>query len=388
MQTNMKNMINQENISRKNLINEEYRHWKKNAPYLYDMVVSHSLVWPSLSVQFFPDVIKDTENSTITQRLLITSHSDCEEDNCINILTVCIPSTTFENECSQDIEWNIEQQMCLRSDINRARIHHKMSNIIAVRSDSKDVFIINCAKHLNPERTFVPDKTLSGHEMGGYGLSWNYNSRNILATSGDDGLVCVFDIGKNTVSKHTGHVGIVCDCSFSFFNSKILYSCGDDRNIVIWDLRKDKSEKIENAHTQEVNAIGCSALEDNVLCTGSKDASVKVWDMRMTKKAVFTLLSHKKDIFQVQFSPHFSNILASAGKDRRVCVWDLDRIGTVQNAEEKEEGPPELLFLHGGHTDTVVDLAFNPIEPWEIASVAEDNIIQLWQIAEHIMSDS
>ena len=30
-------------------------HRKKNAPFLYDVVITHALDWPSLSVQWFPD---------------------------------------------------------------------------------------------------------------------------------------------------------------------------------------------------------------------------------------------------------------------------------------------------------------------------------------------
>ena len=36
------------------LINEEYKVWKKNAPYLYDVVLTHALDWPSLTVQWLP----------------------------------------------------------------------------------------------------------------------------------------------------------------------------------------------------------------------------------------------------------------------------------------------------------------------------------------------
>lgn len=39
-------------------INEEYKIWKKNSPFLYDIVMTHSLYWPSLTVQWLPDVIK------------------------------------------------------------------------------------------------------------------------------------------------------------------------------------------------------------------------------------------------------------------------------------------------------------------------------------------
>ena len=33
-------------------INEEYRVWKKNTPFLYDTVVTHALEWPSLTVDW------------------------------------------------------------------------------------------------------------------------------------------------------------------------------------------------------------------------------------------------------------------------------------------------------------------------------------------------
>ena len=31
---------------------------------------------------------------------------------------------------------------------------------------------------------------------------------------------------------------------------------------------------------------------------------------------------------------------------RRVCVWDCSKIGAEQGAEDAEDGPPELLFIH------------------------------------------
>jgi len=36
-------------------INDEYKVWKKNAPFLYDLVLSRALEWPSLTVEWFPD---------------------------------------------------------------------------------------------------------------------------------------------------------------------------------------------------------------------------------------------------------------------------------------------------------------------------------------------
>jgi hypothetical protein len=36
-------------------ISDEYKIWKKNTPFLYDLVMTHLLEWPSLTVQFLPD---------------------------------------------------------------------------------------------------------------------------------------------------------------------------------------------------------------------------------------------------------------------------------------------------------------------------------------------
>ena len=40
------------------VVNEEYKIWKKNCPFLYDLVMSHALEWPSLTAQWLPDVQK------------------------------------------------------------------------------------------------------------------------------------------------------------------------------------------------------------------------------------------------------------------------------------------------------------------------------------------
>jgi histone-binding protein RBBP4 len=36
------------------IINEEYKIWKKNSPFLYDLLVTHALEWPSLTVSWLP----------------------------------------------------------------------------------------------------------------------------------------------------------------------------------------------------------------------------------------------------------------------------------------------------------------------------------------------
>jgi histone-binding protein RBBP4 len=37
------------------IINEEYKIWKKNSVFLYDMMYGRALEWPTLTTQWFPD---------------------------------------------------------------------------------------------------------------------------------------------------------------------------------------------------------------------------------------------------------------------------------------------------------------------------------------------
>ncbi len=68
-------------------------------------------------------------------------------------------------------------------------------------------------------------------------------------------------------------------------------------------------------------------------------------------------------------------------------VWDLSRFDKPQTEEERRDGPPELLFVHGGHTSKVLDIAWNHNEKLMMATSAEDNIVQVWQMAYEIYYD-
>ncbi len=69
-----------------------------------------------------------------------------------------------------------------------------------------------------------------------------------------------------------------------------------------------------------------------------------------------------------------------------LCVLPF-RIGDEQAEEDANDGPPELLFVHGGHTAKISELSWNPTQKWVMASVAEDNILQIWEMAESIYCD-
>ena len=45
----------EDEMTEEKIINEEYKTWKKNAPFLYDVMLSTALEWPTLTTQWLPD---------------------------------------------------------------------------------------------------------------------------------------------------------------------------------------------------------------------------------------------------------------------------------------------------------------------------------------------
>ena len=73
------------------VIKEEYKIWKKNTPFLYDLVVTHSLEWPSLTVQWLPDVKRPPGKDFSLHRLLLGTHTSGEQ-NKLMIASLKLPN--------------------------------------------------------------------------------------------------------------------------------------------------------------------------------------------------------------------------------------------------------------------------------------------------------
>ena len=79
-----------------NMLNEEYKIWKKNTPFLYDMVMTHALEWPSLTVQWLPEVKRSADGESNIHKLLLGTHTSYSEPNYLMVADVTLPSPEAE----------------------------------------------------------------------------------------------------------------------------------------------------------------------------------------------------------------------------------------------------------------------------------------------------
>eukprot|EP00798_Chlamydomonas_sp_ICE-L_P001886 gene1886-33302_t len=378
------------------LINEEYKIWKKNTPFLYDLAITHALEWPSLTVQWLPDKESVPDKDYSKQKLIMGTHTSDGEQNYLMIGEVQLPT--------EDSELDARQYDDERNEVGGyGGAHGKVNIVQQINHDgetiSADVYVFDYSKHPSkpsPDGVCRPNIVLKGHRTEGYGLAWSPFMSGHLLSGSDDAQICLWDISSSLSGKqnqlmaktiYQEHQGVVEDVAWHCHHGDIFGSVGDDKQLILWDVRRPPSQGVlyaSQAHIAEVNCIAFNPLNPNILATGSADKTVALHDWRNLTQRLHVFESHTDEVFQIGWSPKNETILASCGADRRVMVWDLSRIGDEQSPEDAEDGPPELLFIHGGHTSKISDFAWNPNDDWVLASVAEDNILQVWQMAENI----
>ncbi|KAF3912839.1 Coronin-6 [Arthrobotrys entomopaga] len=395
----------EDQIVTEKLINEEYKTWKKNAPFLYDLILSTALEWPTLTTQWFPDKQEHEGKNFFTHRLLIGTHTSGERQNYLQIADVQLPKPMTDidpreyDEAREEIggysggdetRWHVKQKILHEGEVNKARYSPLKIDLIATMSVSGNVYIFDRTKHESDGTKFKPQMQLQGHSKEGYGLDWSPKVDGLLLTGSEDHTICQWDLTgysrSNTIIKPTQtyniHHAIVNDVRWHPVHQTLFGSAADDRTLKLTDTRTgDQANYSVVAHGDAVNSLAFHPASEYIVASGSADKTIALWDLRNFKHKLHVLEGHQGDVLNLQWHPHEEPILASSSTDRRIIFWDLTKIGEEQTPEDQEDGPPELLFMHGGHTNRVSDFSWNLNDPWVMASAAEDNLLQVWKVA-------
>ena len=360
--------------------------------------------------------VPDTNYSR--HRLLIGTHTADGHQNYLEIANVQLPNPKkpdvkdYNEETGEiggygggpsksqiEVKFNIVQKMDHPGEVNKARYQPQNPNIIATMCTDGRVMIWDKTK-LRSIPTGTPDPIiiLGGHEAEGYGLSWSPREAGQLLTASEDQTVRLWDITQASKSnkslkesrKYTHHAGIVNDVQYHPTHPNLFGTVSDDLTMALVDLRQPETTRAaavsgENQHKDAVNAIAFNLAVDTVIATGSADKTIAIWDLRNLNNKLHALEGHTDSVTTLEWHPFEEGVLASSSYDRRIMFWDLGKVGEEQAPEDSEDGPPELLFMHGGHTNRISDFSWNKNNPWVLSSAADDNLIQVWKVADAIV---
>ena len=74
------------------------------------------------------------------------------------------------------------------------------------------------------------------------------------------------------------------DVAWHCKDPNLLGSVGDDKCIILWDIRQPKPlHVVKDAHDGDINSIAFNPMNKHLFATGSADKTVALWDMRNLK---------------------------------------------------------------------------------------------------------
>lgn len=398
-----------------------YRVFKKNSPFLYDYLFTSSLLWPSLTVLFFPDLelpsndANTTNNAKnalnfVTQRLLIGTFTTGQA-----IDAIAIDLFAYHNSLNQNInidQWNYNQEkqefelttipktklnrlqtIYHDGDVNKLAYMPQNPDVIASVNNVGDLLIYNRTKHSTikkatdelkanvPELRLVEQKGGSCAEI--FAVDWNKQKEGLIVSGTMDGQLNVHDIRADYDKRESG-------CIKPFWNRNdpegindvewvpdhdSLFVSGDESGrIAFTDIRLENHSPISVKKTgNAINSISINPHESFCLATGDSNGVIDLWDLRNLNTNIRQISRHTDSITQLKWHPTFKSVLGSSSADRLVKLYN------VANTTES------LLFTHEGHMLGVNDFDWSKHVDWMVASVADDNSVHIWQPASHLL---
>lgn len=411
-----------------------YRVFKKNSPFVYDYLLTNSLLWPSLSVQFFPDLeVADAQNVNSTnsgskpnaaaelahQRLLLGTFTLGQAVDAIHIYQA--PYYRNLNNCINTDHWNynaekeefelptvsktklrVLQSINHHGDVNKLRYMPQNPDIIASANNVGDLHVYNRTKHSTIKKLGEEDKVNEpqlrlvngGSGANGesvdvqntdiFALDWNSQTESVLVSGSMDGQLNVYDIRGNYANRsanntihHTWTIenGVgINDVEWVPLHDSVFLTADDAGALSLFDKRSHGAAVKTVGGSSPKNSLSTNPGNEFCVATGDAQGQIDIWDLRALTQCAKTILGHVDAITQVKWHPRFTAVLGSSSADRLVRLFDV------------AEPDLPLLFSHEGHMLGVNDFDWSLHEDWMVASVADDNSLHFWKPAQHVIS--
>src|SRR5262249_26522761 len=104
-----------------------------------------------------------------------------------------------------------------------------------------------------------------------------------------------------------------------------LATGGEANTVKIWDVQNGQPLRTLEGHNGDVYAVAFSPKDDGgLVASAGEDSAVKIWDSH-TGKVVRSFRGHTGLVTSLAFSPD-GRLLVSGSRDHTVKVWDMTRL--------------------------------------------------------------
>ena len=402
------------------LIDDAYTLWLKHAPLLYDFCTTHVLEWPSAAVAFLSDSRREIPGRDYSvQQVAVGTTSP--QVNYVNVYHCFLPCAIDEMEDmdEEDLEAfygysgkftdvaPLMQRYCRvvhDGPVSKILPMPQKPQVLATRGVKPYIYLYDIGKRrTEPEDTSVrTDIRLKGHRDEGKALDWCKCSEGYIASGANDHQVNIYDIrgpieligtrqsvDMAPVLELKGHTDAVRGVSWHSTHDAVLASVGADKKLNVWDIRSDGPQDTLEIHRSPINDISFHPHAAFLFATCAADKSVRCWDMRKTRKPLTEFVGHMDEVMGLEWAPFNDTVMLTYSKDRTVICWDLGKAQATPVAGQDDLAKPAQVFKHCGHTAQVRAATWCPAQEdeWSVASVDDNNVLQLWAPYEGVYND-
>jgi Prp8 binding protein len=208
----------------------------------------------------------------------------------------------------------------------------------------------------------APIMLLSGHDGDIFCTKFAPSGR-FLASAGFDRQIFLWSTygDCDNIAVLKGHTGAIMDLHFSTDGSQIM-TCATDKMCSLWDVEVGARLRKYRGHQTFVNACDIARRGPQLLCSGSDDGTIRIWDSR--RKISIQSLQNMYQVTSVCFTDTAEQVV-SGGIDNDLKVWDLRK--------------NEVIYTMHGHSDTVTGMELSPDGSY-LLTTAMDNTVRIWDV--------
>ncbi|GAB6028415.1 hypothetical protein CHUAL_002575 [Chamberlinius hualienensis] len=228
----------------------------------------------------------------------------------------CAPSSLFAASGSQDKTVRI-WGLTLGHIVSTFKEHDAPISAVKVAADSRRVLSADIAGSI---KLWGADNGLVTHSWKGPTSFIDLTTNIKFAICGDNGnSVHLWTLSPENQSTQVHHKEPIL-CHALTIDSRHLITGSKDKSLKVWDVVGGKLTQVLVGHTAAVTCVALAPLNRVMVISGSDDCNVIAWDMQ-TGNIIHTLSGHSDAVTSVQLSVD-GNSAVSGSKDQCICVWD------------------------------------------------------------------